>query len=324
MSSHPDDSVERAATASESAQAAGRPVCAIVLVCWNNRAYLEGCLRSLADSGMRSPVEVVVVDNGSTDGSQAMLARSFPGVRLIQNDRNVGLGRASNQGIEATAAPYVLLLNNDTVVDGAMLDALIDFMARTPGAGAAGGTLLNEDGSFQGAWGDFPTLTQEFLIATRLGERIWPGYPSHLSTARRSGEGWLSSACLLLRRAALAEVGLLDEEYFIYGDETDLQYRLRKRGWTIHHLPEVTIVHFGGRSMDRWRRRRMVYRGKLMFFQKHRGAARFHALRAMLAGLSAAKLGVWAVAWLAPGQRARARRELSSNAEVIRLCVRLA
>ena len=105
------------------------PVCAVVIVCWNNRDYLEPCLRSLFGAGMRTLVEVVVVDNGSTDGSQEMLQRLFPQVGLIQNSRNLGLGRASNQGIEATGAPFVLLLNNDTLVNGASLDALIDFMA---------------------------------------------------------------------------------------------------------------------------------------------------------------------------------------------------
>ena len=142
---------------------------------------------------MAPPPRVVVVDNGSTDGSQAMLRAEFPGVRLVQNDRNVGLARACNQGIARTQAPYVLLLNNDTLVNGRSLDRLIDFMARTPDAGAAGVTLLNEDGSFQAAWSGFSSLGQEFLIATRLGELLWPGYPSHhRSTAARRVD-WLSS-----------------------------------------------------------------------------------------------------------------------------------
>jgi GT2 family glycosyltransferase len=138
------------------------PVCAVVLVCWNNKGYLEPCLRSLYGAGMRNTFEVVVVDNGSTDGSQQMLREQFPDVQIIQNDSNVGLGKASNQGIEATQAPFVLLLNNDTIVNGPSLDALIDFMASTPDAGAAGGRLLNEDGSFQAAFNRFSTLAEEF------------------------------------------------------------------------------------------------------------------------------------------------------------------
>jgi hypothetical protein len=300
------------------------PACAIVLVCWNNKAYLKPCLRSLFDADMRSTFEVVVVDNGSTDGSQAMLRAEFPGVRIVQNDRNVGLARACNQGIECTQAPYVLLLNNDTLVNGRSLDRLIDFMARTPDAGAAGVTLLNEDGSFQGAWSGFSSLGQEFLIATRLGERLWPGYPSHRQAARESAcVGWLSSACLLLRRAALSEVGPLDEEYFIYGDEADLQYRLIRAGWKVYHLPDAAIIHFGGRSMDRWRRRKMVYRGKMLFYRKNYGTLKELGLRGLLFALTVGKTAAWVLVGALPAARERARTELRSNADVLRLCFRL-
>lgn len=300
------------------------PACAIVLVCWNNKAYLRPCLRSLFDAGLRSAFEVVVVDNGSTDGSQEMLQADFPGVRIVQNEGNVGLARACNQGIECTVAPYVLLLNNDTLVNGRSLDRLIEFMDGTPDAGAVGVTLLNEDGSFQGAWSRFSSLGQEFLIATRLGERLWPGYPSHRQQPTGGAcAGWLSSACLLLRRAALGDVGLLDEEYFIYGDEADLQYRLIRAGWKVYHLPDATIVHFGGRSMDRWRRRKMVYRGKMLFYRKNYGTLKELSLRGLLLALTVGKTAAWALIGVLPAARERARTELRSNADVLRLCFRL-
>jgi GT2 family glycosyltransferase len=116
---------------------------------------------------------------------------------------------------------------------------------------------------------------------------------------------------------------MLDEEYFIYGDETDLQYRLAKDGWNVYHVPEATTIHFGGRSLDRWRRRRMVYRGKMLFFKKHYGALHHYALRAMLGSVTAAKVGTWLLVWPLPSLKARARRELRSNIEVLRLCVNL-
>jgi GT2 family glycosyltransferase len=304
-------------------QAARAATCAVVLVCWNNRTYLEPCLRSLFDAHMRNAIDVVVVDNGSTDGSQQLLREEFPQARVIQNDANVGLGRASNQGIECTSAPFVLLLNNDTVVNGPSLDALVDFMAATPDAGAAGGTLLNEDGSFQAAYNRFPSVLEEFLIATRLGELLWTEYPSHRGGTSVKPVDWIGSACLLLRRAALAEVGLLDDRYFIYGDETDLQYRLRAAGWKVYYVPGATTVHFGGRSMDRWRRRKMVYRGKMLFFRKHYGLVRQAVLRAMLLLLTLGKVVVWGLAWPVPSWKDRAARELASNGDVFRLCLRL-
>jgi GT2 family glycosyltransferase len=133
----------------------------------------------------------------------------------------------------------------------------------------------------------------------------------------------LSSACLLLRRSALDKVGLLDEEYFIYGDEADLQYRLIKSGWKVYYLPNATTIHYGGRSMNRWRRRRMVYRGKIMFYEKNYGSLQAGILRVMLGALSFFKLLAWLPVYLMPSRRERAKLELSSNLEVIQLCIRL-
>ena len=292
----------------------------IILVCWNNKAYLEPCLRSLYEGGLRSSFDVVVVDNGSTDGSQEMLQLSFPDVQIIQNDHNVGLARACNQGIELSSGRHVLLLNNDTLVDGPSLQAMVDFMDETPDAGGIGGKLLNPDGSFQAGYANFSTLLEEFLVATRIGERLWEGYPSHLDSEQVKRVGWLSSACLLLRRSALDEVGLLEEGFFIYGDEADLQYRLQKANWAVYYLPTATTLHYGGRSMDRWKRRKMVYRGKMLFYRRNYGPLKTGILRMMLAGLSLVKLIGWSVSYLLPGKRQLAKKELSSNLEVIRLC----
>jgi GT2 family glycosyltransferase len=113
---------------------------------------------------------------------------------------------------------------------------------------------------------------------------------------------------------------LLDEEYFIYGDEADLQYRLVTAGWPVYYLPASYTIHYGGRSMDRWRRRKMVYRGKMLFYQKNYGAIRTALLRAMLGLLSLVKLGLWAVASPLPKWREQAQKELKSNVDVVKLC----
>lgn len=299
------------------------PDMAIVLVCWNNKAYLEPCLDSLYDGGLQSSFSVVVVDNGSTDGSQDMLRERFPAVQIIQNEGNVGLGKASNQGILATQSRHVLLLNNDTLVNGYSLDALVRFLDEHPKAGAAGGRLLNGDGTVQTCYNDFSTLREEFLIATRLGERVRPGYPAVLDDDEQRSVDWIGSACLLVRRAAFDEIGLLDEEYFIYGDEADLQYRLKQAGWEIHYVPEANIIHFGGRSMNRWGRRKMVYRGKMLFYRKNYGIGRTIALRAMLGALTLSKLAIWSGAYLVPRLRQQAGKELHSNLDVMHLCLRL-
>lgn len=302
---------------------ADAPDLSIVLVCWNNRSYLFPCLESLYAGAMRHSYDVVVVDNGSTDGSQDVLRRDYPEILLIQNDGNVGLGRASNQGIAATRGRHILLLNNDTIVNGPSLDAMVDYLDANPRAAATGGKLLNGDGTVQSCYNDFSTLREEFLIATRLGEMLWDGYPAQMDDDRVRNVAWLGSACLMLRRAALDDVGLLDESYFIYGDEADLQYRLVQAGWDVVYLPHATTIHFGGRSMNRWGRRKMVYRGKMLFYRKNYGPARTAALRTMLGGLSMAKLAWWSAAAVSPQHRDRARKEQQSNLEVVRLCLKL-
>lgn len=295
----------------------------IVLVCWNNKSYLDPCLKSLYEGGLKSSFDVVVVDNGSTDGSQQMLAEKYPDVKLIQNEGNVGLGKASNQGIEATNSRYVLLLNNDTLVNGPSLDMLVEFLDANSGAGAVAGKLLNPDGSFQSGYAPFSTLMEEFLIATHIGELLWPGYPSHGDSNEIKATGWLSSACLLVRRSALDRVGLLDESYFIYGDEADLQYRLNKAGWKVYFLPTSTIIHFGGRSMDRWKRRKMVYRGKMLFYKKNYGFLSTLLLRVLFFLMSFLKLLVWCIGYLIPSRNDQAKRELRSNVDVMVLCLNL-
>jgi N-acetylglucosaminyl-diphospho-decaprenol L-rhamnosyltransferase len=299
------------------------PDVSIVLVCWNNKAYVDPCLVSLYEAGLTSSFDVVVVDNGSTDGSQEMLREKYPEVMLIQNDYNVGLGKASNQGIEATNGRYILLLNNDTLVNGPSLQAMFDLMDQTPDAGAVGGRLLNPDGSFQSSYASFSTLWEEFLLASGIAAKFWDGYPLNGHADQVKTVGWMSSACLLIRRSTLGEVGLLDETYFIYGDETDLQYRIQKAGWKAYYLPQATTIHFGSVSTKRWPRRRMIYRGKMLFYQKNYGPVRTILLRFMLAVISLAKMLYWSVAWLLPAKREQARGELGSNRDVFQLCLHL-
>ena len=308
---------------SETNTTLSRPDMSIVIVCWNNRDYLDPCLQSLYDSNLDSSFEVVVVDNGSTDGSQQMLRDKYPDVKIIQNEGNVGLGKASNQGIKSSDGEFILLFNNDTIVNKHALDSIVNVMREKPDAGAVGLKLLNGDGSFQSGYGNFSTLWEEFLIAIQVGERIWPGYPLQGDSKTIQQVGWMSSACLLVRRETLNQIGLLNEHYFIYGDETDLQYRMKKAGWKAYYIPDASIIHFGGRSMNRWKRRRMVYRGKMLFYKNNYGSFRTIILRFMLGILTSIKLLFWALIWILPNFRERAKLELDSNLDVIKLCIKL-
>lgn len=295
----------------------------VVMVTMNNRQYLEPCLESLYKAGLSSSFEVILVDNGSSDGTPEMLRQRFPDVHLILNEQNAGLSRACNQGIEASTGRTVLLLNDDTLVTRESLDAFVHFLDTHPKAGAVGGKLLNPDGSFQAGYARFSTLPEEFVIATGLGNELSEGYPSHHDSDEALVVDWITSACLLLRREALDQIGPLAEDFFIYGDEVDLQYRLSQAGWGVYYLPNATTIHYGGRSMNRWRRRKMVYRGKMLFYQKNYGPWRTGALRAMLGVLSIMKMIPWGIASAVPSQRDRAVAELTSNRDVVRLCLKL-
>jgi GT2 family glycosyltransferase len=295
----------------------------VVIVSMNNKGYLKPCLASLYSAGLETEFEVIVVDNGSTDGTQAMLWEKFPDVQVIQNDCNLGLSRATNQGIATSRGRYVLLLNDDTVVDGPSLNAMIRFLDTHPDGAAIGGRLLNPDGSLQAGYNHFPSLAEEFLIATRLGNTLCNGYPLREGDGQARPVDWLGSACLVLRREALSQVGLLDEQYFIYGDEVDLQYRFRHAGWRVYYLPSSRTIHYGGRSMDRWRRRKMVYRGKMLFYRKNYGRFRTALLRLIFGGLSVSKILVWCGAFAIPAWRERVRKELRSNLDVLGLCRKL-
>lgn len=248
----------------------------VIIVSWNTRHLLADCLYSVVENPPPKTYEIWVVDNGSTDGTQAMLAADFPQVRLIQNRENVGFARANNQAIEQSAGEYILLLNPDTVVHPGALAALVKFLHHTPSAGAVGPLILNPDGTLQMSAYPAPTLFRE-------GWRLL-----HLDALKPVGEyrqsAWgrteprpvdnLLGACILLRRAALAQVGIFDEQYFIYSEEIDLCFRLRRAGWQLFWLPTASIVHLGGQSTHQVAETMFLhlYRGKILYFKKHYGA----------------------------------------------------
>jgi hypothetical protein len=179
-----------------------------------------------------------------------------------------------------------------------------------PHVGIVGAQLLNADGSFQGSFADFPTLSGELLLATKLARVFrstsYPHYTAEQSQQQRVVD-WVSGACLMARRSAIDEVGLLDEDYFMYTEETDWCYRMRKAGWHVAYQPSARVVHLVSQSSKRVpeRRRSLVYRSKWLFMRKHRGAFAAATFRAALWTASALKLSLWAARGLDPNRTAR-------------------
>jgi N-acetylglucosaminyl-diphospho-decaprenol L-rhamnosyltransferase len=225
------------------------------------------------------------VDNASTDGSAEMVRRRYPRVHLIENRENVGFAAANNQAIRRSAGRYVVLLNSDTEVLPGALEALAGFMEEHAQAGAAGARLLHVDGSLQASCHPMLTPGREFWRLIFL-ERIWARATYRMGrwdvTAPRQVDV-IKGACLLLRREALDEVGLLDEGYFMYTEEVDLCYRLGRAGWELWWVPQAQVVHHEAQSTrqvasDMYLQ---LYRSKVRFYRKFGGiqcAVRFKRL----------------------------------------------
>lgn len=296
------------------------PKVSIVLVNYNQREYTAQCLDSIRSAQLAVSHEVVLVDNASCGDDADWLGERYPEIVLVRSTENRGIAGGNNLGIRAGHSRYVLLLNNDTIVLPGSIEAAAHFLDAHPEAAGVGGNLLNPDGTFQASYNSFPTLWQELLHATGLGRRLRPTFPSAPRAGQTKEVDWIGTAFMLFRRDALEAIGLVDERFFIYSDETDLQYRLRKAGWAINYLPELETIHFGGKSLEPWKRRRLIYRGHLLFFSKHKGRMQTVLLRILFAAVAWVKTAVWWVAGLVPSIRQRAQLERRSNLEIFHLC----
>ena len=258
----------------------------IVIVSWNTRDLLASCLESVVAARHDDlDSEIIIVDNASADGSATMVRERFSQVHLIENQENVGFACANNQAIRHSRGRYVLLLNSDTKVSRGALGTMTRFMEEHPQSGGCGPRLLNGDSSLQVSCHPMLTPEREFWKLVFL-DWLWPR-----ATYRQ--EKWdaetprrvevIKGACLLLRRAALEQVGILDERYFMYTEEVDLCYRLAQANWSLWWVPQATVKHYGEASSKQVREAMylQLYRSKIQFYRKHGGerrAARFKRL----------------------------------------------
>lgn len=264
----------------------------IIIVSWNTARFLENCLDSLLATPPTAPVEIWVVDNASTDDSPRMVREKFPQVHLIENRENAGFARANNQAIQRCMGKYVLLLNPDTLVKSGALQALVDFLEKTPEAGAAGARILNPDGSLQISSWPRPTLSRELWRLFHLDSLSpYAEYPlTKWETNQAQDVDLLLGACLLLRKDVLDQVGFLDENYFMYSEEIDLCFRMQRAGWHLFWVAHAQVVHFGGQSTQQVPTEMFLnlYHGKIKYFRKHHGwlAAQIYKLILTIAALS--------------------------------------
>lgn len=279
---------------------------AVIVVNWNAREDLRACLHSLSVDAY-SPVShsVWVVDNASTDGSAAIVQSEFPNVHLIVNDENLGFSKANNQAIARSENRYVFLLNSDAAIHPGALEALAAYADDNPKVGIVGPKVLNPDGSLQLSCRRFPSLGAGIFRNTYLG-RLFPNNKpaqdylmADFDHAHTRAVDWVSGCAMLIRRDMIAQVGILDERFYMYCEDVDLCERAWQFDWEVVYLPDAVVTHTIGRSSDK--------DAENMIWEFHRSWYEFDKKRHPDAG-PVRRLAVWAGLWLRATVRIQKRR----------------
>lgn len=255
----------------------------IIIVAWNVRKLLYDCLKSVYDQTNGISFETIYVDNASKDGSVEMVTKEFPEVKVIKNTENKGFIKANNQGIGIAKGKYVLLLNSDTIVLDNAIAKTVKFADEHLDAAVVGCRVLNPDYTLQRTCFMYPSLLNMFLAATYL----YKIFPKSRFFGREEMTWWdyndvreVETICgcfSLVRMKAVRQVGLMDEIYFVYGDDPDWCYRFSKYGWKIMFTPEAQIIHYGGQNTKQMARkfRLQLHGSELIFMKLHRNRLTF-------------------------------------------------
>jgi len=272
----------------------------IIIVTYNSATYLVKCLDSIYASNTKFSYEIIVIDNASSDNTYGVVSPLYPSAYFIKNEENHGFAHANNQGIELATGEYYLILNPDTLINGYALDVMVDFLEAHSDAGACGCKVLNEDGSLQPSYFGFPNIMKEFGHLIRIDRMLW------LRTVLRSSRllskifrlnlavlnasesvlpvDYLLGACLMLKTSVINKVGALDDNIFMYIEDTEMCHRIKANGYGVYYLPGCEITHFGGKSSET-NDHRMLFeytRSRLYFYRKCYGVFNTCALKIII------------------------------------------
>ncbi len=251
----------------------------VIIVNYNSRSLLKKCLDSVFAGNHRIALHVVTIDNASRDQSLQDAVASYPGLRVVRNNRNLGFARAVNQGIRSTGSDFILLVNPDAEIASGAIKALLDFMSTHADCGVLGGLVSYPNRKRQETVRRFPTLATVVLgRRTSMLYRLFPANPfsrryllldADLSRVREVD--FVTGTFMMLRREALSEVGLFDEDYFLYVEDADLCYRMKRHGWKVWFTPDARCTHLYGENIRQDNIRPAVYHAQSMyrFFAKH-------------------------------------------------------
>jgi GT2 family glycosyltransferase len=276
------------------------PDLSIVIVNWNTLEMLREVLASVEAGRGELALQLIVVDNASSDGSADMVAEEFPQALLIRNAENRGFAAANNQGFEVATGRHILLLNSDTIVLGAVLPASVRYLDDHPQVGAMGCRVLNTDGTMQRTCSMWPGFLNLALLTSGLWKLRWPRFLGryHMTDWQRDSERQvevISGCYLMLRREVLEQVGPLDESFFFFGEETDWCRRMRDAGWKLRFAPVGEIIHHGGGSVRKLNHKRdvMLTDAMVRLNRKHSGSIAGAAVWALLFGFNLSRAVFW-------------------------------
>jgi GT2 family glycosyltransferase len=265
----------------------------IVIVSFNTRDVLRECLQSVEREATGLRVEVLVVDNHSSDGSPEMIEREFPNVRLFRGEANLGFASANNVALDEARGRYSVLLNSDAFLRPGALTLAVQHMDEDPSAGLAGARLVGRDDAWQPSARMFPSLLTDFFVMTGLAgrfpkSRLFGSFDRTWADPMLPAEtDWVPGAFSIIRAEALKKTGLFDPEFFLYSEEVDLCRRIRKAGYTVWYWPDIVVTHIGGESSRQVKSLEMSsagaqlilwsMRSTLLYYRKHHGSAAWRA-----------------------------------------------
>jgi GT2 family glycosyltransferase len=291
----------------------------ISIVNTDNRDLLAQCLASIYQTVQRASYEILVVDNCSTDGSAEMIRARFPAVQVIENEARLGYSASHNCALRRCQGRYLLVFNEDMRVLPGALDAMVVFMDAHPDAGMLGCRLLNPDGSLQPSCRAFPHL-RIMLCRSLYLDKLFPrsrwfgaDYLSQWSHDTVREVDVIKGCCMLVRREVVDQIGLLDERFFIYYEETDWCYRAVQQGWKVSFTPDAEVIHYGEQTTSRQSpRMTLIQRQSLLkYFRKHHGSAAAFCARLLSILETGSRLAYWSLnALLSQRRRAYATQKI--------------
>ena len=279
-----------------------QPDISICIVNLNAREYLRNCLLSIPQASQHLDWEVILVDNGSSDGSVQMIQEEFPHFRLISNHKNLGYTRPMNQALWVAQGKYLIQLNPDTRLHPSAFEKLYEFMESNPHIGICTPKVLNRDGSLQlqcrrSAARPWDTITY-FIGLSRLfpSNRIFARYlMTYLPEDQIAEVEAVSGSCMFIRRKVVEQIGFLDEQFFAYQEDADYCYRARQAGWKIYYFPFAEVTHYGGQGGSRTEPYRAIiewHRSYFLYYRKHLAEEYFFLINWLMYLAMAGKLGL--------------------------------